>query len=77
MIIPENISRCLGALGGLVGGCIIAGLLTVVIILITDSTLGLETIWPGVLSGAVIGALLGLFFPKIGKALAAILNYFP
>jgi len=69
--------RCLGALGGLVGGSILGGILTVLIILITDSTLGLETIWPGVLSGAVIGGVLGLFSPKIGKALAATLKYFP
>jgi len=69
--------RCLGALGGLVGGCIIGGILTVLIVMITNSTLGLKTVWPGVLSGGVIGGLLGLLFPKIGKALAAILDYLP
>ena len=69
--------RCFGALGGLVGGCIIGGILTILIIMFTDSTLGLKTIWPGVLSGGVIGGLLGLLFPKIGMILAAILLYFP
>jgi len=69
--------RCLGTLGGLVGGCIIGGILTVLVIMITDSGIGLKTIWPGILSGGLIGGLLGLFFPKIGKALAGILDYFP
>ncbi len=68
--------RGLGSLGGVVGGCIIGGILTVLIIMITNSSLGLNTIWPGILSGAVIGGFLGLLFPKIGKALARILDYF-
>jgi hypothetical protein len=59
--------RCLGTLGGLLGGCIIGGILTVLIIMITNSTLGLKTIWPGVLSGGLIGGALGLLFPKIGR----------
>jgi hypothetical protein len=37
---------CLGLLGGLVGGCIIGGILTILITMITDSALGLKTIWP-------------------------------
>ncbi len=45
--------------------------------MVTDSTLGLKTIWPGVVSGGVIGGLLGLLFPKIGKAVATILDYLP
>jgi hypothetical protein len=61
--------RCLGALGGLVGGCIIGGILTILTIMITDSVLGLRTIWPGVLIGGVIGGMLGLHFPKIVKHL--------
>jgi len=69
--------RCLGTLGGFVGGCIIGGLLSILIIMITDSTLGLNTIWPGVLIGGAIGGMLGLLFPKIGKALGAILDFFP
>ena len=69
--------RCLGTLGGLVGGCIIGGILTVLVIMIIDSTFGLKTIWPGVLSRGVIGGLLGLLFPRIGKALAGILDCLP
>jgi hypothetical protein len=69
--------HCLGSLGGLVGGCIIGGILTVLIIMITNSNLRLNTIWPGMLTGGVIGRLLGLLFPKIGKKLAGILDYFP
>ena len=74
---PLIFIRGLGALGGIVGGSIIGGVLTGLIIMITDSTLGLRTIWPGVLSGGVIGGVSGLLFPKIGKALAAVLHYFP
>jgi len=69
--------RYLGALGGLVGGCIIGGIATILIIMITDSALGLKTIWPGVLIGGIIGGILGLLFPKIGKTLSAILDFFP
>ena len=69
--------RCLGVLGGLVGGCVIGGILTILIIMITDSALGLKTIWPGLLIGGIIGGMLGLLFPKIGKALSGILNFFP
>jgi gas vesicle protein len=45
--------------------------------MITGSALGLKTIWPGVLIGGVIGGMLGLLFPKIGKTLSAILDFFP
>jgi hypothetical protein len=67
--------RCLGALAGLAGGCIVGGILTVVIVMVANSPLGLKTVWPGVLGGGAIGGLVGLFSPKLGIRLAAILDY--
>ncbi len=67
--------RILGALGGLAGGVIIGTILMTLIIVFSGETFGLNNIWPGSLTGAVLGFLLGLAFPKIGKTLAEILNY--
>ena len=69
------IIRVLGALGGFIGGGIIGTILIILVILVTDSTLGFNNIWPGALTGAIIGAILGACFPRIGKTLAEILNY--
>jgi len=68
--------RILGALGGFIGGGIIGTILIILVILVTDSTFGLNDIWPGSLTGAIVGAILGFCFPRIGKTLAEILNYF-
>ena len=68
--------RLLGTLCGLLGGGIIAGILTILVILVTDSTLGLNTIFPVVICGAVAGAVLSYFFPVIGKAFAEFLKSF-
>jgi hypothetical protein len=69
--------RVISAIGGLLGGAIIGTIFIILLIAITDATLGLNNIWPGTTAGALIGTLLGFFFPRIGKTLAEILNYFP
>lgn len=61
--------RLLGCLGGLIGGCIGGTLLVILLIIVTNSTFGLNTIWPGTFVGALIGALLGFLSPRIGKLL--------
>jgi ABC-type uncharacterized transport system permease subunit len=58
------------------GGALIGTIFIILLIVITGSTFGLNNIWPGTLAGALIGMLLGFFFPRIGKALAETLNYF-
>jgi hypothetical protein len=68
--------RILGALAGLVGGAADGTLLLLLIAVVTGSTFGLSTIWPGTLAGAFIGLVLGFFFPKIGLRLTEILNGF-
>jgi len=68
--------RVLSALGGFIGGAIIGTLLIILAILVSDSTFGLNNIWPGSLIGAIIGAILGSLSPRMGKALWEILNYF-
>jgi hypothetical protein len=69
--------RVISAIGGLLGGAIIGTIFIILLIAVTDSTFGLNNIWPGTSVGALIGILLGFFFPRIGKALAEIVNYFP
>lgn len=69
--------RVLGSLAGLLGGSIIGVILVILAIIVTDSTFGLNNIWPGALTGAIVGAILVLCFPKIGKTLSEIMNYFP
>jgi hypothetical protein len=66
--------RILGALGGMLGGGFSGAILLVLIIMVTDSNLGLDNIWPGALIGAIIGGFIGFFSPKIGKILASILS---
>jgi len=68
--------RLLGAFCGFIGGGIIAGILTILVILVTDSTLGMNTILPVVICGAMAGSVLGYFFPVIGKAFAEFLKSF-
>ena len=68
--------RVLSALGGFIGGSIIWTILIILVILMSDSTFGLNNIWPGPLIGAIVGTILGSFSPRIGKALWEILNYF-
>lgn len=67
--------RILSALGGFIGGAIIGTILVILVILISDSTFGLNNIWPGSLIGAIVGAILGSFSPRIGMTLWEILNY--
>ncbi len=69
--------RVISAIGGLLGGAIIGTVFIILLIAITDSTFGLNNIWPGTSTGSLIGILLGFFFPRIGRRLAEILNYFP
>jgi hypothetical protein len=69
--------RLISAIGGFLGGAIIGTIFMILFTAITDSTFGLNNIWPATSAGALMGILLGFFFPRIGKALAEILNYFP
>jgi hypothetical protein len=69
--------RLLGALGGFFGGGVGGTILTVGLIMITDYSFGLKTIWPGTLAGAFVGALLGFIFPRIGRMLMEIGQFFP
>ena len=68
------IIRLLGAIGGFLGGGVIGAILIILVIAVTDSTFGLENIWPGPLTGGIVGAILGYCFPRIGKKLAEVLN---
>jgi hypothetical protein len=63
------IVRCVSAGGGLIGGAITGTILLISLIIVTDSTFGLANIWPGTAGGAIIGALLGFVFPRVGKVL--------
>jgi integral membrane sensor domain MASE1 len=66
--------RLLGAVGGFWGGGFIGIILLVLIIMISDFTFGLTTIWPGAWIGSVTGAIIGFFFPKAGKCLSDTLS---
>ena len=60
--------RLVVAIIGFVGG----GLASMIILGLIVSTFSLnyETIWPGVAIGAVLSALITLFFPRLGEILA-------
>ena len=68
--------KLLGACGGLVGGAVIGTILIILVMVFTGSTFGLTNIWPATVSGAVIGGVLGFFFPRIGKVLIELLARF-
>jgi hypothetical protein len=61
--------RVLAAGGGLVGGAISGTILIVLLMVFTGFTFGLTNIWPGTVGGAIVGAVLGFLYPRIGKAL--------
>jgi hypothetical protein len=63
--------RFLGCFCGLIGGGFVGTLFIILLIIITGYTFGLETIWPGTFAGALVGALAGFLFPRIGKFLVA------
>jgi hypothetical protein len=54
---------------GLIGGALGGTILTILLMVFTGSNFGLTNIWPGTVGGAIIGAALGFFFPRVGKAL--------
>ncbi len=70
------IIRLLGAIGGFIGGGVIGAIIIILVIAVTDSAFGLNNIWPGPLTGGIVGAIVGYCFPRIGKTLAEILNSF-
>jgi len=53
-------------------GFVDSGLASIIILGLIVSTFSLnyETIWPGVAIGAVLSALITLFFPRLGEILA-------
>ena len=61
--------RFVAAGGGLIGGAMGGTILMALLMVFTGSTFGLSNIWPGTVVGAIIGAVLGFLFPRIGKAL--------
>jgi hypothetical protein len=63
------IVRFLAAAGGMLGGSMSGTILIVLLMVFTGSTFGLANIWPGTVIGAIVGAVLGFLFPRIGKAL--------
>jgi hypothetical protein len=69
--------RILGSLGGLACEAIGGTIIMVLLIIVNGSAFGFSTLWPGTLIGALIGILPGFFFPRIGKALAQVLDYIP
>ncbi len=68
------IIRLLGAIGGFLGGGVIGAIIIILVIAVTDCTFGLNNIWPGPLTGGIVGAILGYCFPRIGKKLAEALT---
>lgn len=69
--------RIIGALAGLLGGAVSGTLLLILLMVFTGSTFGLSNVWPGPIGGALLGALIGFFCPKMDAALARILHHFP
>ena len=65
------IVRLLAAAAGVVGGGMGGTILIVLLMVFTGSAFGLDTIWPGTIIGAIVGAMVGFLYPRIGKALIA------
>jgi hypothetical protein len=74
---PKNMTIFLGAFCGFLGGALSGATLLILYIIVAGSDFGLNNIWPGSLAGALIGALLGFFYPRIAQVLIAIFTYFP
>jgi hypothetical protein len=62
--------RILGAFGGFLGG----GLLGIIFVVITGAVFDQRTVWPSALTAAMLGALIGFIFPRLGKKLAELLT---
>jgi hypothetical protein len=70
------IKRILGALAGFLGGGALGIIALVGVMIFARSDFGLESIRPGALVGAVLGAIVGFISPKralkaLGKTLEA------
>jgi hypothetical protein len=74
---PPLLIRVLGAVFGSFCGAVSGAILLLATIVIARSTLGLNNVWPGSLVGALVGSLLGFFFPRVLKVFITIFVYFP
>jgi hypothetical protein len=61
--------RFAGAIMGLFGGALFGVLILVSGIVLTGSYFGLGNVWPGALTGAFVGFVIGFCFPKAGMTL--------